>query len=545
MRRVDHDAPNRPRPIVVALSLVALAVVMTWPLGRLWRPELPNLPDAALNVWRLAWVAHQLVSDPGRLFEANIFSPAAHTLAYSDAMLLLGFIAAPLIWLGVHPFAVHNLLVIAAFWSASYFTYRLCLRLTSSHAAALIGGIVGGYAPYRFGHIAHLELLWTAFLPLGFSALLSLFEHARLKSALRLSVFVVLQTLCRIYYGLFFVVYLAGASSVLAVQRRRRPLVRIGLALVGSAMVAIVALLPYALIYREARGLVEERTPAEIAKFSASHLDYLHVSYEHLLPLPRDADVAEEHALYPGLVAVGLAVAAVATRPALSVLHAGLLVASIDLSFGLNGVLYPVLLKAIPVLASLRAPARFGAFVIMSLAVLSAIGAARILASRRSPRGIGLALCGLMLLEYWAAPLATQVVPTSPPALYTWIASQPPAVIVELPLPVPEGLWKNETDYQLMSIYHWRPMANGYSGNAPIDYIRFLNRMRTFPDETSLEALRQKRVRWVILHEALFERGAFAALMERVVESEDLRSLGSYADPWGRATVLEVVSTTL
>ena len=60
-----------------------------------------------------------------------------------------------------------------------------------------------------------------------------------------------------------------------------------------------------------------------------------------------------------------------------------------------------------------------------------------------------------------------------------------------------------------MSIYHWHWLANGYSGNAPNDYVRFLNQMRTFPNDSSLEALRAKHVRWIVIHQALLEPAVF------------------------------------
>jgi hypothetical protein len=542
---VDGDTRGRHRSVGVALSLLALAIAATWPLGRIWRPELPSLPDASFNVWRLAWVAHQLATDPSHLFEANIFTPAAHTLAYSDAMLLLGVIGAPFIWLGVHPYLVHNVLVVAAFWTASYGTYLLCLRLTSSPWAAVIGGLVSGYAPYRFSHSAHLELLWTAFLPLGLLALVRLFEQPGLMAAIRLALFVVLQTLCSIYYGIYFSLYLAIASIGLALRGDRDRMARVAFALFAAAGIATLTLLPYGLIYREARASIGDRTRDEIARYSAAPGDYLHVSHEHALPLPRAADIAEERSLYPGAVAVLLAIVGVAGAPIATAPFAGLLVVSVDLSLGTNGLLYSRLLEALPPLASLRAPARFGALVILSLSILSAIGAARLLARSRFPQRLGCVLAGLMLIEYWAAPLATRREPLRPPAVYAWLAEQPRSTVVELPLPVPEALWEQETEYQLMSIYHWQRLANGYSGNAPRAYVEFLNEMRAFPDDTSLRALNARGVRWIVIHEGLFDHRAFTSLMEHVVRSQALRSLGTYADQWGQATILEIATTTL
>ena len=166
--------------------------------------------------------------------------------------------------------------------------------------------------------------------------------------------------------------------------------------------------------------------------------DYLLVSHEHALPFPA-SEHAEERSLYPGLIAIALAGVAVATRPRISALYAALTLVSVDLSLGLNGLLYPLLLKAIPALASLRAPARFGAFVLLSLSVLTAIGAAQILSSVRSRRRVAVLLVTAMLVEYFAAPLGTRVVPTTAPPLQAWLAQQPKSVVVELPLPVPGG----------------------------------------------------------------------------------------------------------
>jgi hypothetical protein len=542
---VDGDTGGRHRSVGVALFLLALAIAATWPLGHIWRPELPNLPDASFNVWRLAWVAHQLVTDPAHLFEANIFTPAAHTLAYSDAMLLLGVMGAPFMWVGVHPYLVHNLLVVAAFWMSSYCAYVLCLRLTSSQWAAVIGGLVSGYAPYRFSHIAHLELLWTAFLPLGLLALVRLVERPGFMAAIRLALFVVLQTLCSIYYGIYLSLYLASASIALAMRGDSNRRASMVFALFAAAAIAAVTLAPYALIYRDAKASIGDRTRDEIARFSATPGDYLHVSHEHALPLPRAIDIAEERSLYPGAVALLLAAIAVASAPIATAPYAGLLIVSVDLSLGTNGLLYSRLLDVLPPLASLRAPARFGALVILSLSVLSAMGAARLLARPRSSRRLGLVLAALMLIEYWAAPVATRRDPLRPPAVYAWLAEQPRSTVVELPLPVPEALWEHETEYQLMSIYHWQRLANGYSGNAPQAYLEFLNEMRAFPDDTSLRALKAKGVRWIVIHDGLFDRRAFAALMEQVVRSKALRSLGTYADQWGQATVLELAATTL
>ena len=51
-----------------------------------------------------------------------------------------------------------------------------------------------------------------------------------------------------------------------------------------------------------------------------------------------------------------------------------------------------------------------------------------------------------------------------------------------------------------MSTFHWFPLVNGYSGNYPPSYLGRLERLRQFPDETSILQLRRDGVRYVIVH---------------------------------------------
>jgi hypothetical protein len=527
---------TRPRA-AIALALLGLSVAMTWPLGRLWAPELPAGPDTSFNVWRLAWIAHQLRAEPAALFDANIFHPAALTLAYSDAMLLVGLLAAPWIWLGVHPYAVHNALVVVAFWTASLATYHLCMRFTSLPTAGLAGAIVGGYAPYRFGHTAHLELLWTAFIPLALLALVTLWERPTVWAGCRLGACLVLQTLCSIYYGVFLAIALGIATLLLAIRDRdqlRRRFFSVGVA----TMITAVVIAPYAAVYAKVRSEVPERTHAEIATYSARPSDYLHVSYEHAWPWPRGREAVEERALYPGAVALGLAVVAPVGRRRDIAVFAALLAVAVDLSLGTNGFLYPWLLMMIPPLSGLRAPARFGAIVITCLAVLSAVGAARVLTGR-SMR-VAWALLAALLVDYCVVPIETRHAPRLPPPVYTWLAAQPEGVVLELPLPQPDALWGHEVDYQLMSIFHWKPLVNGYSGQAPGDYVRLLEAMRDFPSEQSLAAIRARGVRWLIVHEGLLDIAVRPTFMEQTLRRPELHPIGTSGGPWGSAIILEV-----
>ena len=83
--------------LAASMTLVALTVLVTWPQALHLAARIGAHDDPQFSIWRLAWIAHALRSDPWHLFDANIFYPAKGTLAFSDAMLLEGVLAAPLL----------------------------------------------------------------------------------------------------------------------------------------------------------------------------------------------------------------------------------------------------------------------------------------------------------------------------------------------------------------------------------------------------------------------------------------------------------------
>src|SRR5438552_4790582 len=86
---------SRARILATLGLFVGLAVVHTWPLatapGTLARND---NGDAILHEWIMAWVSHQVVTNPLHLFDANIFYPERHTLAYSDHLFVQSMMGA-------------------------------------------------------------------------------------------------------------------------------------------------------------------------------------------------------------------------------------------------------------------------------------------------------------------------------------------------------------------------------------------------------------------------------------------------------------------
>ena len=491
--------------VYAALFFTAVACAATYPLVRLDHPQVPNADDSMFNVWRLAWVAHQVTRDPAAIFDANIFYPARLTLAYSDAMLALGIVGAPAIWLGVPPVIVHNILMIGSFAGAALAAFVLCRQLTKSTSAALVGGLIFGFAPYRFAHIMHLELLWTAPMPLSLLVLHRATERDRkVRDGLLLGVLVALQAYCSLYYAAFLALFIAlwslatGLMSDGAVRKRVLICVAIG------GIVGLVATAPYGYVYYKARQEVGSRDASEIRSYSAQPMDYLQPNPENRMYRRPPAQAHEERSLFPGITATLLAVLGlIGCRNRVAALYGVLLVLAFDLSLGLNGLLYPLVSSAVPLLSSLRAPARFSSLFLVSLSVLAAMGLHWL--SAKVPAWGKYLLTTIVVVtcmaEYWSAPLIVRAPIIRPPHVQQWLRTIPNTVILDLPVPVPDQLWGWEPNFQYLSIFHWHRLINGYSGYPARSYIDTLTRLEDFPTERGIRHLRSLGVQYVVVHE--------------------------------------------
>ena len=233
----------------VLAGFAVITIALTYPQVLELTSHVGGHYDSLFGVWRIAWIAHQLRTDPRHLFDANIFYPEQNTLAYSDALMLPGLAAAPLIWAGVSPVLVYNLLVLLSFVSSGAAMYWLARSLGGSQAAGWLSGIVFAFHPYRFAHYSQIELLWTCWIPLSFWALHRTIATRRPLFGATLGLMVALQTLCCLYYGVFLVTALVVLAAVLATSLRLREVLALAPAAAAAVGVAAALLTPYALPY--------------------------------------------------------------------------------------------------------------------------------------------------------------------------------------------------------------------------------------------------------------------------------------------------------
>lgn len=536
--------------IGATLVFAALTALVTWPQALFPASQIANHHDAQFSIWRLGWIAHALVTSPLRLFDANIFHPATATLAYSDATLLEGLLGAPLFWLGLPPTLVYNLLLCAGFVGSGLGMFVLARHLTGRTAPALVAGAVFVLLPYRIEHFMHLELQWTMFVPLTWWGLHRLVESPTAGRGAVAGVLVALQTLACVYYGVFLAMTLVAFVPVLIAGSRlpRSAWGPLASAFVVASLASLALVVPFAWPYLAAARELGGRASDEVTRYSATPASYLASPYlNYAWGWTADRWGGPELRLFPGLIALVLAAAGLTGAPRrVVVLYALTLVVAVELSFGLNGAVYRVLFTQVDAVQGFRATARFGVIAAAALAVLAAFGAVRLTELIGVPRvrhAVVAALLVLLAAEAWHQPMRlTPGEPVAPPPVYQVLRGAPPGTVLELPLPAADRLPGNDPQYQIWSMWHWRPLVNGYSGYYPRDYLLTLLRMSVFPEEGTIDRLRAHDVRYIVVHRAFYDQESYTRLMLRMATRRELKPWGAYRDTVGTADIFELVT---
>jgi hypothetical protein len=520
----------------------ALSAIFTYPLALHLADAVEDGQDALLNVWILAWDGHALLSDPLRLFDANIFYPFTRALAYSEINLSQALLALPATLISGNPVLGYNLALLLTFVLSGWGMYLLARRLTGSPLAAIGAGIVFAFNAYKLSNLAQIQLLSLHWLPFALIFLDRLVRPAGATPArsvraswgdiLAVAFFLALQALASFYYALFaalavgLLVLCRFAADRQAITRGN--LARLGLA--GGLAVAVV--LPFAVPYFQVQSEMGfTRTLAESEPFSASLRLYAEALPNNLLYgrwLAQQTPVVMGgyplDSLFPGVVAliIGAVGALIALRAWRASLFYLLLVplslvlslgprlylapgTPIDLPYSLP---YAWLYTIVPGFQALRAPERFSVLGFLGLAVLVAYALAALavpgprLNRGRVLAGVAVALLGLECLTIPAAQVYAIPTGDAVPPVYRWLAAQPPTTILELPLGDRDAT--RTLRYQYLSAYHWQRTPDGYSGFIPAKHGEMVYEMASLPSERAIALLRGYGVQYLVIHGDLY-----------------------------------------
>jgi len=497
--RADQPIGHGWRELVVVLAGGALLTIgMTAPLAfKLGRVGRVDNGDGQLSIWNVAWVAHALLTDPRRVFDANIFYPHTGTLAYSEANLGAGVLAVPVYGLTRNPYAAHNFAVLVSFLLTFVGMYYLVRRLAGDRRGAVAAAVSFAFCPYLFAHMPHIQLLMTAGLPFTMLAFHRLVD--------RLGAVMAAQALSCGYYGVFAILMIGVGVVVLALTRRVWADVRFWIAMSVAAVTALALVAPAYWFYLRLPQGDGFRSLDEAVRYSANWSAYLasatHAHGWMLALLPRWNEV-----LFPGFVATilgiaGFSVARRQQRGEVVAIYGSLAILACWASFGPSAGLYAVLYRTLPLFSWLRAPARLGVLVGFALSVLSGVALSTLLravASAGRARAIALAVALIA-----AAEMVVELrLPDARPVenVYRILALSPRGPVIEMPFYYPEvGLFQH-SKYMLASTAHWMPMVNGYSDYIPPDFMEHVHTLAAFPSRDAFKILEPGQVRYAVFH---------------------------------------------
>ena len=591
---------------LAALLYTVAALVYLRPIWRVYPDHIaPNADDPLFNLYVLKWVLHQAHLGFPDLWNPNVFYPAKGALTFSDHFLgpalAISFIP--------NPIAGYNLLFFLSFVLSGLATWWVLAASGLPPAAALLGGAMYAFSPYRMSQANHLAILLAQWVPLtlwsfdrllvrrtaGWAALFLLFYALNLTSG------------CYLAYMIHFplLVLLASRGAALGRELLRPASLKVLAPVALLAIAGAVALfLPYIRlsksgVARDAREV--SGNAAALASYLSPAPESLYTSFDARslwdrahLPRWQQPFARSENSLFAGFLPTLLAILGFAAfwrqyrrpRPplepplgvgrrlalggllAVALLAYGLgdvytlkldvdtalsswlpavsgplwtglgvaflgslglwlflrrrwcggglldwggmdpwergLVLSGALSFLLaHSVVYLLLMRVVPGMNGMRVPARFVAFLGLTLVWFAAHGVTVVLSRMPRPAWRRLALAGLALVLFvellprpfhWVELLREEDFPD----VYSWLAGRRD---VKALLEIPMQAYAREVPYMYYSTRHWKPIANGYSGFLPPSYDRLAAAVgRNLPDAEAIDLVEQMGITHLVVH---------------------------------------------
>lgn len=409
------------------------------------------------------------------------------------------------------PLVSYNIAFCLSFILSGLSSYWLCRYLCRQTAPALLGGLIFAFYPNRLGHAAagHLLLTTNYFLPLYALSLLILLKRPSAKTAVWHGLVTALLALAQpthLGYGIIpLFLFLVGGwlitSGTKSKMNERAAPVHLLVWLAGAGLLALALFLPFGwpILSQNWQGQLAYLTPENPTEHATDLLAYIMPSPYNpilvqmgLVPSFSGSIIGglrdlEERLAYPGITVLLLAAWAVWQRWRAARMWLGLTLTCALFSLGpllkIGGVVtgFPLpytWLMELPFFAWSRTPGRFNETIMLGLAVLAALGAARLLgrAGRWQFWGAaGLAL--LILLEY----LVIFPFPEEARAISAYYAELRQEKLDGGVLELPVAGSRRASNYAMYyQTVHQQPLAGGYIERDPVGTVElkeFLNQL--------------------------------------------------------------------
>jgi hypothetical protein len=479
--------------------------------------------DSTAQAWAVSWNGHALLHGLHDLWATNAFYPDRYGLALTDS--LAGYAPAGLIGSGVVAAVLrYNILFVLAFALAFLGGYALLRQLGADRVAGALAGAALAYAPWRYGHVGHLNILSTGGITLALAMLArghgwSMtrgYRPDRVRPGWALAGWVVAAWQVSLGFGIglgfVYLLAVAGLGALIGWLIRGRPRLSRRLLLGdlagGLIFAAVTGYFAYA--YQQVRDLYPNvpRYWDYVALFSPTRRS-LFVAPAFSLPwgsVHTDAraalgNAANEKALLCGYVLYSLALGGVFlsvwSRKQRLLLLAGTIVGLL-LAMGTNGFLYRFLFLYVPGFDGSRTPGRLILWPTIGLAVLAAglvTELARLAREATLPQwsvAAARVVTVPLLLLVLAEGMPDMAHPALPPEPAAMAAATAPIMV----LPSDEGI---DNNVLLWSTDGFPAMVNGAASYITPDHQAIRDLMQTFPSRPSLDRLHQLGIHSVVV----------------------------------------------
>jgi hypothetical protein len=272
--------------------------------------------DNLLNVWIISWDGHALVTSPTNLFQANMNYPSPDSLAFSEDLISLALVAAPISWITGNAVFAYNFVSLIGFALCAYAMYLLVKYLTGNRPAAFLAGVFFAFVPYHFSTIVHVHVSLYFLQPLILLFLFRYFDEGKPRFLVGLGIAFTAQALMSWYQLAFSSIPIGLFLLWRVISPRRKEFARYLLYTVGVLVLCMLVVIPFALPYfRLHRNMPEkESEPAINIISSAKSGDFFRVLPQNYfydkLGFLKTGSPGEGNALFPGFIIFPLAVLA-------------------------------------------------------------------------------------------------------------------------------------------------------------------------------------------------------------------------------------------
>ncbi|MCW5875176.1 MAG: hypothetical protein KIS88_11080 [Anaerolineales bacterium] len=554
--------------LLAGLFFLLLALLFTYPLVLDFKESIVGgtQGDGIYFVWLVRWYQGFFTGENAHIFfNSQMNYPQGWNLSTTDTSLAALLPSLPFSLL-LGPVAGFNVGMWLSFVFSGLTMYVWVYKHTRSPAASLLAGTIFAFYPNRIAHYTagHLNLSATAWFPLYFMGLYEVLRARKrfnwpwmLLCALSLGLIAFTSMYYLLFTLLMTVVFVGGfvlfelRGRLLAYLKQPATWLRAALTALFSAPFLYMALRPF--LSLAGQGGLADRSVDYMNEYAAELTDFLAPASNHFLWGGWISEIVDrsqwiEGSLYVGAVTlVLLALAFVWKRDLdnkpLLYISGLVMLAALIVAMGphlhwdrelvlIKGERVPLpgllLYNYVPFFAKMRAIMRMGLFTLLFAAFAAGLGADLLLRRIRPQwRTWGtVALLALTLFDFYPGASVGQVKRVDARPVDYWLAEQVgDGAVVQLP-------FSRSTDQEQVfyALTHQKPFTGGFfNANQTAQFHYLAPILERFPDQHSVETLREYQVEYIVIDPADYPD--FAAL-QHALTALGLVPLGEQGGLW-------------